>query len=326
MKKTLLAIFLTLCAAIHAAAPFEHSAYVRAGLGERLVSATGDGPASGMVNAEISLGYQSPTPLGVELALSLSNFDNSSTVGLASADTLSIIPTLRIPMNGLFGRNCFHTVGLQIGESYISQSVGNYGGYYSSYDYYQAQTVTYGLSYRVEQMLGKRVSLGLDLGYQWAVYHPTDYAGRPMTNLDGSPRSLDYSGPSIKLSLAFWMKRPFISAADQAADVVRHFRVKKRTRRRPLNDDPNSEVIKNPLQSGDEAMQAKDYLSASTFYKQAAADNAADRWAWQGLGNALYFLGQKRDALEAYERAFSFSQGDEKLQRLIERLGKELKP
>lgn len=326
MKNTLLAGFLSLSALACSAEPFEQSFYVRTGLGGRQISGGGfknENPDRWIFCPEISMGYQSPTPFGMELGLSTGIFNNNSTVNLPGLYSLSVMPTLRLPMAGLFGRNCFHTLGLQIGESYFTESVEKQGSYYSSVDYYQAQTVIYGLCYRVEQMFGRRVSLGLDLGYQWAVYHPADYSGRPAMNPDGSQRSLDFSGPSIKLSLAFWMRRPFISAMDKATDATRRFRKKNRVRRRPRVADQDVEVVKSPLRSGDVEMENKNYSEAVNFYQQAVVADPGDRWAWQGLANAQYYLGNRREALEAYERAFAFSNDDEKLRQMIEKLKEE---
>lgn len=69
----------------------------------------------------------------------------------------------------------------------------------------------------------------------------------------------------------------------------------------------------------------KNYAQAAGLYLRAIQGESKNRWAWQGLGNARFYLGDKADALDAYEEAYRFSGKDEKLKALVEKLEGEVK-
>ncbi|HTA77410.1 MAG TPA: tetratricopeptide repeat protein [bacterium] len=75
----------------------------------------------------------------------------------------------------------------------------------------------------------------------------------------------------------------------------------------------------NPIAMGNQAMAAKDYNGAVQYYQSAVNSNPT-AGAYQGLGTAYYFLGQKDQAISAYEKALQLNPSDTKLSGFINKL------
>lgn len=339
-----------------------HSFYVRLVTGTRLVPSQDLNRqftvgSSGPDNADFwtqdygfSAGYQSPSPLGLELgmvgtAIPLANgapgeYDvkyDGMVAGKTYHEYFSLfsfylMPTLRLPAPGFFSCPSIHTLGVKIASTTLTGYSSNYltttNGYYNYYSGYHAnftaQTTTYEADYRLEQMLGKRFSLGLELGYCWANFTPTESDGTRSQRLDGSPLTLDLSGPRVALSLSFWILRPFVIASEDLARLRERQRARQARRRARRGDvNTNSDTAQRLVEKGDALMHEKSYDLAGALYQQAVSSDVNSRWGWQGLGNADYYQGMKDEALKAYYRAFALSEGDEKLRAMIERMKNE---
>lgn len=348
---------------------FSHSLYIRLGAGMRLIpsqdfnrqftsgSSGPDNPDFWIQDTGLAIGYQSPSPFGLELGVAGTNFLSSGLAAVSSSGAYNdvkytgrvgsqsydesfflgsyyVMPSMRMPAPGLFGRPCINTLGLKIASTTLtgySDYSGSYSSYYgysnSYYTAFKAQTTTYEVDYRLEQMLGQRISLGLDLGYGWANFSPTNANGVRAVRLDGSPLSLDLSGPRVALSLSIWIMRPFVNAAEDLARIRERQQARKERLRARYGDvspsNGNSDTAQRLVEKGDALMQEKSYDLAGAMYQQAVSSDVNSRWGWQGLGNANYYQGLKDEALKAYYRAFALSEGDEKLKAMIERLKHE---
>lgn len=345
--RLLTAGLLLLCAvsALHAEADFGNSMYLRAALGESMLTESNPDGSSAPMNlwsgsGSLSIGYQSRWLVGLELGLNIDANDEYNTVVAGSpagfavpTDIVYLMPCLRLATDGLFGRPSFHTLGFQIGSSSpLGFLTSSSGAATTEVNGMTPSLTTYGLCYRVEQMLGQRFSLGLDFTYRWATYQTVEFtAAEPAYDTNGIPVDLNLSGPSVKLTLSFWPGRPFITDADRAADEARLLARRDRLRRRYRSDDfeadPEAEVAdaRNLVGQGDILMARQSYAEASVLYLRAIRIDGRSRWAWQGLGNARYYLGRKAAALDAYEEAYGLSQDDQKLKALVERLTNETK-
>jgi hypothetical protein len=314
-------------------------------------------------NGDFSLGYQSPALFGIELgftggmgflgggltssyystrssttdikATGLRNTNGNTFNEALTISSFYVMPALRLPMPGAGGRNYFHTIGFQLGSStltgwhdyYYTSSYSSYN--YLDYDTFRAQSLSYGLNYRLEQMLGRRFSMGLDVGYTWVRFNPIYTYGGPVQADDGSAVSLDMSGPSIKLSLGLWVMRPFINPEEEAAaKAAKERRAEARRNRRNRGvaryDQYDLVAAQRLLALADAQMGRKNYEVAVELYQKTIDSDPVSRWAWQGLGNANYYLGKKEAALRAYEQAIALSNNDPRLQAMIDRVNREL--
>jgi hypothetical protein len=322
---------------LHGDQNFGNSMYLRGAIGESMITESNPDGSSAPMNlwsesGSLAVGYQSAWLVGLELGLNIDANDQYNTVVQGSptgftvpTDVIYIMPCLRLATDGLYGRPSFHTLGFQLGSSSPPSSATE-----TEDSALTPSLTTYGLCYRVEQMLGQRFSLGLDFTYRWATYQPVVFAdnGYSATEI---PVNLNLSGPSIKITLSFWPGRPFITDADRAEDEARLQTRRDRRRRRygngDLDVDPEVEAVaaKNLVAQGDSLMARQSYEEASVFYLRAIRIDAESRWAWQGLGNARFYLGRKAAALVAYREAYGFSQDDPKLKALIDKLSNEVK-
>jgi tetratricopeptide (TPR) repeat protein len=71
---------------------------------------------------------------------------------------------------------------------------------------------------------------------------------------------------------------------------------------------------------GNQAMTAKDYNGAVQDYQNAVNANPNSVAAYQGLGTAYYYLGQKPQAISAYEKAVQLDPSNTRLSNLVARL------
>ncbi len=76
----------------------------------------------------------------------------------------------------------------------------------------------------------------------------------------------------------------------------------------------------NALAMGGQSLANKDYKSALQYYQAAANDDPNSVAAYQGMGTCYYYLGQKDQALAAYEKALSLNPNNALLSQFIKAL------
>lgn len=76
----------------------------------------------------------------------------------------------------------------------------------------------------------------------------------------------------------------------------------------------------NSLAMGNQALANKDYNSALQYYQAAINADPNSSAAYQGEGTCYYYMGQKAQALQAYERALQLNPGNTQLQSFINSL------
>jgi hypothetical protein len=296
--------------ALSAPTPLLHSFYIRGAGGiqfcpwddvQRLGTSRillGGGVATG----EVGVGYVNPGGLGLELLASTLNFDGYFAV-----------PTYRGSSRGVIDRPMMHILGLGLGAGRSLDS-GNLEFKFTSF-----------LCYRMEQMLGPKFSLGLQFGYLWAereiAFNRNPYG--PTTSL-----KFNYSGPNIKLTLAGWLKAPFMSEQDQRALDLRHERIRQklflRARRIEKRMSPAFAASLEAQEAGDRFMADGKPLPACDAYESALRSNPQSSPAWKGLGDAEHALENDKEALKAYEKALELSPKDSKLRELVEKFRAEI--
>jgi|GEM_PF-2682022 hypothetical protein len=276
------------------------------------------------LNFEVALGYQHPSGLGLEVGLTV-----------VPIDAVYAMPLFRVSGPGLGTRPALHTFGVQAGWGTIAGQYNSYYYYaYNSGDNYLAGDAnfnTYAVCYRVEQMLNPRLSLGLELAYHFAwadvSYDHYDPNTSTTTNLHAT---LNYSGPSISLTLAAWPVAPFWTAKDQADVDQRQSRRERRlearlegieSRRSSRYDSaPDYDSATDAKAAGDRAMDNSRFKAAEAAYQQATLLAPGDTQGWRGLANAEYAEGKHARAFTHYKEALRLDPKDKDLRDFVEKL------
>lgn len=76
----------------------------------------------------------------------------------------------------------------------------------------------------------------------------------------------------------------------------------------------------NSLALGNQALANKDYNGALQYYQAAASADPNSAAAYQGEGTCYYYMGQKAQAVQAYEKALQLNPGNTQLQNFINSL------
>jgi tetratricopeptide (TPR) repeat protein len=275
---------------------------------------------------DFSAGYQHPSGLGLEIGVSPEPLQQ-----------IYVMPLYRYATRGLGSRPLLQTLGLQVG--WAEEDGGNGSYYDNSAAYYlnnqPVQMNTYAACYRLEQMLGARFSLGLELAYHYAVTQaqytrePYDFSS-PSTTVTNV---LDYSGPSVKISLGIWPVAPYWTDRDQArvedALAQRERRIEERleriqARRRTVPGSDYATATEAEAAGGRLLDQGK-LPEAMDAYEQATLLAPEDSMAWRGLANSEYALGKHARAYTHYKEALRLSPGDQLLRDFVDKLKSRLR-
>jgi hypothetical protein len=76
----------------------------------------------------------------------------------------------------------------------------------------------------------------------------------------------------------------------------------------------------NYIALGNQSMMAKDYNGAVQNYQNAVNANPSSEGAYQGLGTAYYYLGQKDQALNAFQQALQLDPNNARLAAFVNKL------
>ncbi len=76
----------------------------------------------------------------------------------------------------------------------------------------------------------------------------------------------------------------------------------------------------NSLALANQALANKDYNGALQNYQAAANANPNSSAAYQGMGTCYYYMGQKAQALSAYQKALALSPGNTQLSAFVQAL------
>jgi tetratricopeptide repeat protein/Bor protein len=76
----------------------------------------------------------------------------------------------------------------------------------------------------------------------------------------------------------------------------------------------------NYIALGNQSMMAKDYNGAVQNYQNAVNANPSSAGAYQGLGTAYYYLGQKDQSLNAFEQALQLDPNNARLSAFVNKL------
>ncbi|HXB97988.1 MAG TPA: tetratricopeptide repeat protein, partial [bacterium] len=289
---------------------------------------TGDstnGPTD-TLSLEFALGYQHPSGLGLELGF-----------GPLPIESVYVMPLYRLSSRGLGTRPALHTFGAQLGWGIIGGDTAYY--YNDAGNNYLDQTVqmdTYTMVYRVEEMLSPRLSLGLELAYHfaWAGVDYTHYDTTTYTNVQ-EHATVNYSGPSVQVTLAAWPVAPFWTSRDQAAvddlQARREQRIEARlerieARRAAVDSDPADYAsAADAMIAGERGMADRRFQPAEAAFQQATLLAPQDPQAWRGLANAEYALGKHARAYTHYKEALRLSPGDKALREFVDKLKDRLR-
>jgi len=267
---------------------------------------------------DLGLGYQASPWLAVELALGvgpLRAFSANYTSGSTNLFTLetqwyaytaTVMPAFRFWRPGLFRKPFYQTLGLRLGGAWLDGTVslgGAVNGMTGQYSQ-SSSAFTYGAVYRIEQMLGQRLDLGLELAWDHAAFTSiSDSNGSGVFyNMRGIEKdnaghdlALDFSGPSLKVVLAFWFGSPLAPPAKDGST--------------PIGDSPSE----HSRLLGESLMKNRRYAQAEAWYREAVRLDANNAAAWKGLGAACYYQGKKQEAVQAYRWALSLNPHDSAL-------------
>jgi|GEM_PF-5014123 hypothetical protein len=226
---------------------------------------------------DLAFGWQFRQPFAIEFGMAYGPFRSVSGNYLLGGDTITdsrdeysysfyVMPALRVMSPGLGRLPLLHTFGVKLGgssmygtETFTDQTTGDV----------RTQTNTgtgdyFAVVYRAEQMLGRSLSLGLELGYASNVFNEVDYSdasfsgtgGDPLdygwngvnTNANGSNEQADFSGPYIKFMVGGWFLPAFrhdepghYDTSDAETQVVP---------RRPPTMQPQPGPDQAPLEAG----------------------------------------------------------------------------
>jgi len=279
---------------------------------------------------EMGLGFQGSDGLGVELGF-----------GVSPIDTLYIMPVYRVATGGLGSRPLMHTFGARAGWSVLGANTSDYDysdshGNYATLDN-DPGFASYALCYRLEQMLGSRFSLGLELAYHFAratlgTSHEVYDSSTSGYDMVHDAVTFDYSGPSVCISLAVWPARPFWGAADVAqkkeAEARRLARAEARAQRYRLRyatvveeaPERSYASVDEAVAVGQAALDSEQAPRARTAFQEAVLLDPRSAKAWRGLADAEYALKLRRKALPHYERALALGGPDPSLKAFIAQL------
>jgi tetratricopeptide (TPR) repeat protein len=253
------------------------------------------------------------------------------------------MPLYRLATPGLGSRPVLHTLGAQFGWATINGQSEYYGYYYNgnngNYLNGTVQMNTYAVVYRLEEMLNARLSLGLELAYHFAWanvgYTNEQYDSSTYTYTYTSYQTtLNYSGPSISLTLAAWPMAPFWTAKDQAAVDQRQARREERleerlerieARRGTRDDTQDYDSAAEAKAAGNGSMDKGRFSAAQSAYQQATLLAPGDSQAWRGLANAEYALGKHAKAYTHYKEALRLDPDNQPLRDFVEKLKTRLR-
>ncbi|HXB97335.1 MAG TPA: hypothetical protein VNZ54_04730 [bacterium] len=239
---------------------------------------------------DFAFGWQFRQPFAIEFGASVGPFRSvSGTYGMTNlngpqTDTITdardensytfyVMPALRLISPGLGRLPILHTFGLKLGgaslygtETFTDQTTGDVRTQTNS-----ATGDYFAVVYRAEQMLGRSLSIGVELGYASNVFNEVDYSdgsfsagnndpaginNEPLdfgwtgvnTNANGSNEQVDFSGPFVKVMLGGWFLPSFrrmdpgqFDTSDPDTQVVP---------RRPRAMQPAPEASQAPLDGG----------------------------------------------------------------------------
>jgi len=289
---------------------------------------------TGILDFDAALGFQSAEVIGLELGFEA-----------LPIDTFYGMLTARFVGPGMGPRPMIHTLGFQVGWSTLSGASSHSNYENAVYDTASGFS-SYGVCYRIEQMISPRFSFGLEMAYHFASasesYTNTTYSGAPdyTTTETTVQQNLNYSGPSLKLVISNWATPPFMTEEDvenqRELDDRRAQRMYRRHRRMETDMDTDMDTDMNTdmntaetpefssaaeaLAAGDQFMESGLALQAKTAYQQATLLAPQDRRAWRGLANSEYTLGDYELAYTHYRQALSLSPDDQALKAFVEKL------
>src|ERR1700722_2379741 len=275
---------------------------------------------TGILDFDAAIGYQSPDVIGLEVGFEALPID--TVYGMISA---------RFASQGLGTRPMIHPLGFQVGWSSHSNA-SSHANYEN--EFYNNDTASgfgsYGVCYRVEQMVSPNFSIGLELAYHIASVSEsyTNYSnsGYPdYTSTDTTvQQTLNYSGPSLKLVVSHWASPPFLTEEEvenqQAIQERRAQRLYRRHRRMDTTDTPDFASADEAMAAGDQFMESGLALQAKSAYQQATLLAPQDQHGWSGLANSAYTLGAEALAYTQYQQALTLNPDDQALKVFVEKL------
>ena len=283
------------------------------------------GGPSDALQLSLAFGYQHPSGPGIEVGFSP-----------LPLESVYAMPLYRLASPSLGSRPALHTLGAQFGWATIYGQSDYYAYYNSNNGNYlnsDVQMNTYAVVYRIEEMLNARLSLGLELAYHfaWADAHYTHYDSGTYTD---HQETLNYSGPSVVLTLAAWPLPPFWTAKDQAAADGRLSRRERRledrleriaARRAAGEESREYDSAAEAKDAGAKAMDASHYGAARSAFQEATLLAPGDSQAWRGLANAEYAMGKRAKAYTHYKEALRLAPDDKPLREFVAKLKARLR-
>lgn len=277
-------------------------------------------------DGNISLGFQSPGLLGLELGAGLGPYlkaHNGYVGEQLGTYRYYFMPLLRLAMPG---KNYVTSLGLSLGWSTL-QGARLYYASDDEWGYYlpESSAFSWGLCYRIERFLDG-YTVGLELGYLSEKFDPVTFQQdsgsnnsvpdvlSPLASFDGANPGLDFSGLSVKLIVGYWFPMKGRNSVGPAAD-----RKTKAAYALPEDldsGDRNASLGEQSEYEGEEAMFAGRNQEALELFRTGIVFDPLCADCWRGLGDAEDLLGHREEASEAYLRALKLRPENVRLRSL----------
>jgi tetratricopeptide (TPR) repeat protein len=110
---------------------------------------------------------------------------------------------------------------------------------------------------------------------------------------------------------------------DETQDVGVPTTTQNKTQEEPI---PARQQSEQSIKIGNQYYNNKDFVRARLAYEQAVQQDPGNENAWQGLGNAKYYLSDKNGALQAYNQVLTLDPKNSRVKMLAQKLSNSTNP
>jgi len=270
--------------------------------------------------------HQWSTAIGVALGPDLS-FSGSGPGAYSDSNTIWDVylePKYHFKLNDVWEINA----GPRVGYAFDEGSASFAGGGTAETWGISGSTFSYTVMANLRAYFGTRYDFDLAVAYRRANITNIEYSSESLAGVStANPHSsgIDASGLTVKISIGteFGARRARRKKlADQDPGSGEDASGGEARLGLPADSKVSENVglAKQSQHMADSFIQAKRYVDADQAYRQAIKLDPANAGAWKGLGNAYYFRGHKKEALQCYDQALRLDPSDRELDVFAQRL------